>query len=505
MKKNRKLKLCIVVLCSMVFLVVWMLGAKMLYTDIVPAFALHESEILRAIAEDQEGKEYLINARGEKISDSYDEIFEIDLENSLKYVRYCENGNYGYLNSKTGKVHLKASFAYADAFFEDSITIIGNENGKCFMDSTGHIPYETLDDAEGFSEGIYYAKVMNDGKWGILNRWFRTVISCEYEEMGTICKVEDLLYATAKRNGEIVILNLRDESEMRLPYIWISECFSEKYYTVMDAEQRMGIIDVQGKVILPLAKYDWISEPDANGYISVKKNDKFGVISIDKEREMAYTVIPMEYDQELVVNTKGYAIGKKGDEYELVHVTLGCQTMNMEEIHSYQNDMAVFKRNGKFGFLDAKGNVCIPEQYKSVKQFLEEFTVVVDEDNSSYIIDKSGKLVYQPMINEDIYILKGNFFVSQNTDGIYELKKIEKMADNTYSIQCICNNIIQLYEDDFSGYYTLKILNEDGKECWMAMDGSSRYPEICELFDCKNLSSFYEIGTVETIRRKCFG
>ena len=75
----------------------------------------------------------------------------------------------------------------------------------------------------------------------------------------------------------------------------------------------------------------------------------------------------------------------------LLLALLGLSACN-RRVSDYADGMAVYERNGKFGYLDSTGRVAIPARYEVAKDFHDGMAYVSEGGKWGYI-DKKGAVV----------------------------------------------------------------------------------------------------------------
>lgn len=83
------------------------------------------------------------------------------------------------------------------------------------------------------------------------------------------------------------------------------------------------------------------------------------------------------------------------------------------------NGISVVKKDGKYGYINARGELVIPFQYKKAYPFSENgLAFVVGDDGLGGYIDKSGQFVIEPMYETGSMFQFG--FAAVSKDGVYE-------------------------------------------------------------------------------------
>lgn len=124
---------------------------------------------------------------------------------------------------------------------------------------------------------------------------------------------------------------------------------------------KYGLLSTDDKLIVP-CKYDFVSEPSENGYCAVRVGNKWGVVDRHGKYSMTLT-----------------------DKYE--------------RILKFQEDFACVVIKGRYGFIDAKGNMYISPQYPDAGH-VSEGLVSVKINNKWGFLNTEEKLVVQPYYDQ---------------------------------------------------------------------------------------------------------
>ena len=174
---------------------------------------------------------------------------------------------------------------------------------------------------------------------------------------------------------------------------------------------KYGFINTEGDEVTPL-KYDSVWEFQ-EGFYPVKLNGKWGLINTQGEE-----VTPLKYDWiedfrdgfakvVLVVNGKA----KCG----FVN-TEGKEVMSLYDgVWAFREGLAGVRLDGKWGFINTKGEAVIPPQYDDVEDFYEGFARVMLNDKCG-LINSVGEEVIPPKY-DDVRVFHDDGFAEVELDG----------------------------------------------------------------------------------------
>ncbi len=181
------------------------------------------------------------------------------------------------------------------------------------------------------------------------------------------------------------------------------EKFGADHVRVWDENKKVGVLDYQGKVVVPL-KYDDIAGydtygPYANewgfveGMTTVTLNGKIGFVN-----EQGVEVVAPQYDSACPFSDGMAVVGNPDVQYGAIDKTGKLVIpMQYEFLYDFKGGLAGVYIDGKYGFLDKTGKLAIPAVYDGVYEsgFKTGVAAVYDNgrDYPLVFIDKTGKVI----------------------------------------------------------------------------------------------------------------
>lgn len=246
-----------------------------------------------------------------------------------------------------------------------------------------------------------YIDVKLHGKEGLYDLKAKEIIPCIYDEISTFM-LEKENYCDVKQNGKVGLYHIKNKTEL-LPCVFDYISFDEKIgFFKVERNEKKGLYNVEGKEIIP-CKYDYLSFKDKIGFFEVKQNEKKGLCNAEGKE-----IIPCKFDFiwdynyketgcfEVELNDKKGVYNDKGKEllqciYDGVFINSDYIRFSMNEkdgLYSIKENKEVIKPNynylslpseglilyqkvkeGKYGYLDVKGNIVIEPQYDNASSF----------------------------------------------------------------------------------------------------------------------------------------
>ncbi len=263
----------------------------------------------------------------------------------------------------------------------------------------------------GVGENIYFK---NKDRWGIMTEGEEIKISPKYE------KLENL------NDQNIIVGYIKDK----------------KYLINLDKKIEKEI------------DYDSYSR-EAENTIMVMKDGKIGYID-DTGRE----IIPIKYDGGFYFSKyREFVQLKENGMWKLLNLSnLDEKELQYSDIGEYIEGLMVVEENGKYGYIDEKGEVKIPISYEIAENFKEGMGVVAK--TSGYgVIDKDGNEVL-PMIYDSL-VIHENYIYGKKDDkvGIF-FKNGKTLLPTSYDRLSFIEKEIVLFEKDDK----VGIIKLDGEE-----------------------------------------
>jgi len=166
--------------------------------------------------------------------------------------------------------------------FVDNEALVWSKGRCALIDQNGtlllSLKYEEI---KKFRHGVY--KVRSGDKWGLLDNKYEEITSVKYDEIENFDK--NLLIASS--DGKFSLLNNKGQKVTESSYDSISE-FSDKGLAKVKRDNKYGLLDKTGKVLLPCKYYQLGDIEDGLAKISAGELHGF----IDKNGEV---VIPCRY------------------------------------------------------------------------------------------------------------------------------------------------------------------------------------------------------------------
>lgn len=332
---------------------------------------------------------------------------------------FCKDGKYGFID-KMGNIIVPAKYDEVADFKEERAWVaIRDENEvlRCgYIDLTGknivpvkyRVPFAEGDVPIDFSDGMAAVLMGTDeygtNLYGYINRQGDEIIPAEFSIYGDfhngVAFVDNEKYID--KTGKVLT-----KEELR-GYKETTTCFQN---------EKMGLKRLDGNLIIP-CEYDIVQDL-SEGMSAVCKGNLWGYVD-----SLGSNIIPCSYYSE------HYYDG------ELIDDDWG-EGGAPDEAHDFHEGMVVVMKDGKAGFLNAKGENSIPFNYERAYDFSEEMAAVKNDDKWGFI-NIAGHSVIACQYDAVCSFSEGMAAIMKNGKCGYVNKKGEEI------VPCIYDKPIEL-------------------------------------------------------------
>lgn len=242
--------------------------------------------------------------------------------------------------------------------------------------------------------------------------------------------------------------------------------------TADEEQQKYGLIDLEGNIIIPVSYDDMFFKTDNTRYIVAKKDGKYGIISSTNEELLPFNYNAIEvYDNNIVLVKDNY-LGIMDNELKLIYnyeLRLTDQEYNSRICCGNKNSFEVFKNDNNLIITtfpknkdDSDGktfnNTLILNKKNEITELKKQtIKYVYDEDNvinKKYLVKEN---IDDKTLSLDIY----------DTDGTKLTTYETIVSDQINSVSYELNNenflVINIYDQEYKTLYKSIINTTSGK------------------------------------------
>ncbi len=406
------------------------------------------------------GKNGLYTLRGKKmLAVEYEEIGEL---NELYYT-VKQNGKYGYIN-RSGKINIKPQYEEANGFKNKQAAV--KKGAKWgVIDYTNKLLLKHDYDNIVVGKGNFYAITQ-----GEKNYFYDFNLKKITEESFEKIFIKDTAYAVrVKKDGKFMYYNPAAKSyvtlekfDSALPY--------EKGFAIVTKAGKKGILDVNGKLIIP-CNYDNVLYDQLQSKIIFRtfNNGKEGMSDATGK-----VIFPNEYDQ-IIPALPNYLKAKKDGKYGILRTSGEVVTeltydyiSNAADIPDAPEWPAMASHKGKFGLINEKGEEVFPLKAKDLSYIGNKLYIAKEGKNLLLLttLGKTTELRYDQV----------NYF----GDGMAAVKLGDKWG---YMLPSGEEKLKLIYEQAELFYNKLALVKLKGK--WGVIDRSGKLVIAADFEDYK--------------------
>lgn len=262
---------------------------------------------------------------------------------------------FGYID-QNGKFKIPAIYDEASNFFSCGYALVYMGENQCFIDKKGNMKH-SIQKGDLYPFYYNYAKIYENGKYGLLDKNFKYSIYTIYDVMGTM-SADGLIVGQAAGSNLLGFYDAKGNNKIS-PLYKSTQGFLDGHAAVTMDGNKWGLIDKTGTfTVQPI--YDYMCTLGAG---------RWGAYS---DASNGYSLI----------DAKGTIKGFFKNIYS---------SYDNEPIFTVRNDQ------GKYGVIDKDGKQLIPYQYDDIDDFCEGICAAYNENNESetmLLIDKKGNVLY---------------------------------------------------------------------------------------------------------------
>ena len=330
--------------------------------------------------------------------------------------------------------------------FVKSMAVVREKAGYGLIGTKGNVMIPLQYEKMEIDTASQLVKVKTKGKWGVLNKANRTIVSAEYDSirvqrygMFTVLKNDfwqlldatgqvvggqqytwlgdvQNLYAVARRDSVAGLVNLRGTwaiepvfDSLRIVNEYIAQYYTGSRsglvsiltkqmlveadrveplngYLRVIAKGKYGIWNARGREVIPI-RYDYISDFTADSVLTVFQGNKKGLINLQGK----VILTPAALYQELLVMADERVGVRINNRYGFVDKNGKLRIANRYEgIGSFSEGMAAVKIMGKWGLINRSEQIMLQPNYESVGTF-EHGASPVRKNGKWGLADRTGR------------------------------------------------------------------------------------------------------------------
>lgn len=380
--------------------------------------------------EDGTYKTKVINSKNEEILTNYDKVEALENYDKSENIWYEKNVLKVQKDEKWGLIDFEGK-EIASIIYDNIETLKGVENSiivekdgkKGLLNDKGskiiepeYLDIQSLED--DYKNG--YITINQENKYGIISLSGEKVLENNYEKIDNIYGDK---YFAIRENGKQILIDKQGNKIISEGFNQIEQIANSGI--IFKIQNKFGLMDFEGNIKID-AEYDNLKEINTDIFLAIK-NEQTGIIDKDKNKKIGFEYKDIKYNKKAGIyiaedenyNSKilnsnfelktegilsqlntddGYMKIKQGEEYK--YYNFKFEQKEIKDILP-SNNLFLSKKDGKYGYVDSKGNVVINYIYDDAKEQNEYGYLAVKKDGVWGSIDKDGNTVIEPTYNLD--------------------------------------------------------------------------------------------------------
>ncbi len=324
---------------------------------------------------------------------------------------------------------------------------------------------------------LHYFTLFKNGNWGVINSSGETIIEPSNGEMVEIPNKSKAVFvctydvssvdesfktkALNEKNEEIFtgfdnVFTLRNFDENK--NMWY-----ESNVLKVQKEGKFGLINLDGKEVLP-CEYDSIETmKGVKNNIVVKKDGKTGIVNSNGE-----IVLESNYeDIKNIVDGNRYIV-KENNAWKVMTAD-GTTYLDgkADDIVSINNSEVILKQKGKYGVMSFEAEQKIPFEYDELA-FAFDNTYIAKKDNKYGIINANNEVSVDYKYDAIIYNQGDEYIKGKIADNSYEYLTKDFAVKFTAGLETKINGFISVKVGNDVKYYNSKLEEKSNKDVYTA-------------------------------------
>lgn len=374
-----------------------------------------------------------VNKSNEEIFQNYEKIEGLENYDESENVWYEENCLKVQKDGKWGLISLDGK-EITECIYDDIYTLKGIKN-SIIIKKDGNIGLVNCKGSKlidvaflqilkyGEDENFGYITVNQDNKYGLVNLSGDKILENNYEKIENIYSDK---YFVILENGKQVLINKELNKILEQNFDEIKQIANSGIIFVKN--NLYGLMDYAGETLIE-PKYESLKEINTDIF-ECKKDGKIGIIDKEQNEKVAFLFKSISFNKKAgiyVAENEDYTSSILDSNFEVklngilskINVNEGYFKIKIADSYKYYNFKFqekeikdIFPNNkiyasvqdGKYGFIDSKGNKVVDYLYDEVTEINEYGFAAIKKDNLWGSIDKQGNIIIEPTYNLNDYL-----------------------------------------------------------------------------------------------------
>ncbi len=367
---------------------------------------------------------------------------KIEIKNNTYYTAY-ENGKYGVINNE-GEVVIEPEY--------DEMIIIPDNSRAMFI-----CVYDIDDEA-----GTYKTKVINDKKEEIITGYDTIEAIDNIDSKQNIWYEDNVLRVS--RNGKYGIIDFEGKEVLPIEYDEITALKAATNNFIVKKDNKVGLVNEKGQAIIETEYKDILTLKDGykSEYIVVDDNDKYGIVSTT-----GTALIEPAYEDIKYLGSSNLFAVKQDDTWKLIDTDENKILIESgySDIVEAKSENIIVVKDGKYGVVTKENEEKIKPEYEDLKYAFSIY-YIAKKDGKYGIINLENEVVKDFEYQNMIYFENGGFIQADKTDTQTDIldSNLGQKASGIVSEVNEDKGYIKIYTNNEYKYYNFKLEEKNSSD-----------------------------------------
>lgn len=360
----------------------------------------------------------------------------------LNYMALFTNGNWGVINSSGEEV---VQPAYSE------MIAIPNKQKPVFI-----CTYDV-----NYVDGTYRTKAINDKNQDIFTDYENVATIQNLDKNNNLWFEENVL--KVQKDGKFGLINLDGKEILPCEYDSITTLRGIKNSIIIKKDGKIGLVNTDGSIIVPVeyADISAVTEDYKNGYIVKNLEGKFGIIKSDGQVGLESKFEDVKH----IADNNMYIAKLDGTWKVIAEDGTAYLEGKVNNAVSMNNGNVVINNNGKYGIVNVQTDLKIPSDYEFLAYIFED-KYIAKKDGKFGVIDTNNQVIVELKYADLNYNRTTDYLKAKKEDNTYDYMTRDFAIKLTAGEETVLNGFISVNVQDEVKYYNYKLEEKSNKEVY---------------------------------------
>ncbi len=316
-----------------------------------------------------------------------------------------------------------------------------------------------------YSNNTYKTKALNSKNEEIFTDYENIEPIANYDSNNLISYEQNAI--KVQKNGKYGIINIEGKEILPCEYDDLYSLKNTNNSILVEKDNKIGLVDSTGKVIIEpqYKEIRGLGTDYTSGYIVITEDNQYGVVDCNNQK-----VLDTKYQDIKSLTDNGTYVVKENNNWELVQrndeVTFSDGLKNVKDVLGLKNGTVIIQNtNNKVGVISTTGETILNTVYDDIKfAFVDSYII---EQNGKYgIAKKNDEIVLNPTYTTINYIQTADI-IEASEDGITSNLLNSNLETKLTGIVTEINTsrgYIKIRQDNENKYYNFRFEERSEKD-----------------------------------------